>query len=353
MRSITFHAATLSEAVEQAARRFCVPAGEVECRECADDEDFSEENTTDSGAALPDNGPAQPPSPAPESAEETLCFRASVREQFWVDQAQAWVQELARYFGTPIELRVQMIGTQVFVRLSCPEPSILIGKQGYTLEALQHVVTRALTTRWPEFPEVVLDVESYKEKKYQRLERTARQAATRALRTGQPQHLETMTASERKYIHNALKDIPTVRTASHGREPTRHIVVEPLAGASSPATATAHPPQRGERRDKSGYHDEKRRPNGGGGGGSDRLRRDMGERRREDADETPPAAAKASPRSSLYRPAIQIEPSESRPNSASADERLDWNPTFFKPPEAPGNSAAQDSQGNLDDDLHA
>jgi spoIIIJ-associated protein len=347
MRSITLHATSLSEALEQASQHFHVPAGDIECHEGAADDDFGEETAPEAQEALAGEDAAQT-APAAPAAEGTISFRACVREQFWVDQAQAWVQELVRYFGTPVELCVQMIGTQVFVRLSCPEPSILIGKQGHTLDALQHVVTRALTTRWPDYPEVILDVEAYKEKKYQRLERMARQAATRALRTGQPQHLETMTASERKYIHNALKDIPSVRTASHGREPGRHIVVEPLAGASSPGGAAAERRQEGnDRRRGSGSHEEGHR-----GHGEERLRRDMGERRREDGDENRPTG-KVPLRSSLYRPAIRIEPSESRPNSASADERLDWNPTFFKAPDPPGNATPQNPNGDVDDDLHA
>lgn len=362
MRNYLIIAANIEEARQKAAGHFRVTAGDIDCRELAPGEELendfaplgqgvhagSAEPISDS-AAEPASDPALAPTPvvAEESAavppaasalEGGLRFQARVRQDFWVREAREWVNGLMERFGAPVEVHAELIGTQVFVRLAAPDPSILIGKQGHTLEALQHVAARALVTRWPYFPEIILDVEGYKEKKYQRLERTARQSAARAIRSGQPQDLEPMTASERKYIHNALKDIHGVRTSSHGREPDRHIVCEPT-GPADPSYGGGEEPERRRpaggppRRDSGpgGPRGGERRFSGdprGGSGDRDRSRRNgPGEDyRRAPGEGAPPR------RVPFQAPGESLTP---RLPKASADEQIDWNPNFFRAPDAP------------------
>ena len=49
-----------------------------------------------------------------------------------------------------------------------------------------------------------------------------------ALRTGRPVALDAMSATERKVVHEHLKDREDVETYSEGTEPERHLVVAPL-----------------------------------------------------------------------------------------------------------------------------
>ena len=57
------------------------------------------------------------------------------------------------------------------------------------------------------------------------LETLAVESAERALR-GEAVALEPMTASERKVVHERLKELEGVRTSSVGTEPNRYVVVE-------------------------------------------------------------------------------------------------------------------------------
>ena len=48
------------------------------------------------------------------------------------------------------------------------------------------------------------------------------------MRTGRPTALDSMSATERKVVHEYLKDRDDVETYSEGTEPDRHLVVAPL-----------------------------------------------------------------------------------------------------------------------------
>ena len=53
-------------------------------------------------------------------------------------------------------------------------------------------------------------------------------AADEALRFKRPVALDAMTASERRIVHEHLRDRGDVETNSEGEEPDRHLVVTPV-----------------------------------------------------------------------------------------------------------------------------
>lgn len=176
---------------------------------------------------------------APPSTEELSLYVIHVAAQHYVKLAQDWTQGMIERFAPGATAEAIKFRHLIIVRLQVPESSILIGKGGATLDALQHVVVRALLSRDENFPDVMLDVERYREKKLLRLEKEARQAADKALRTGRKIPLSPMSPAERKFIHNTLKDIQGLKTESRGKDETRHIVVE------STNPVPVRPPSRG------------------------------------------------------------------------------------------------------------
>src|SRR5207248_3649084 len=105
---------------------------------------------------------------------------------------------------------------------------VLIGWRGETLRALQ-TVTNVIVGRHLGEERVIIDVERYR----QRREHTVREIAYRAARqvkvTGDPITLDAMQPFERRAIHLALDDDPTVTTNSVGEEPNRRVIVSPVA----------------------------------------------------------------------------------------------------------------------------
>jgi spoIIIJ-associated protein len=107
---------------------------------------------------------------------------------------------------------------------------LFIGRHGQTIDAVQHLAQRAAGPRsGPDARRIVIDAEGYRERRETMLQRQADQAADDALRYGRPVALDAMTASERRLVHEYLRDHGEVQTYSEGDEPDRHLVVAPLA----------------------------------------------------------------------------------------------------------------------------
>jgi spoIIIJ-associated protein len=109
------------------------------------------------------------------------------------------------------------------------ELGMLIGRHGQTIDALQYLAS-AFVFRSGARKDVIVDAAGYRARRQATLETLAQRAARQAAELGQPVALEPMTASERRIVHQALTDDPTVETASEGAEPHRHVVVAPAGG---------------------------------------------------------------------------------------------------------------------------
>jgi spoIIIJ-associated protein len=108
---------------------------------------------------------------------------------------------------------------------------LFIGRHGQTIDAVQHLIFRIALARGAGDEgdlRVVIDAEGYRARRAEALQRVADQAAQDALRYGRPVALDAMTASERKLVHEYLRDRGDVETYSEGEEPDRHLVVAPL-----------------------------------------------------------------------------------------------------------------------------
>jgi spoIIIJ-associated protein len=106
---------------------------------------------------------------------------------------------------------------------------LFIGRHGQTIDAVQHLAYRiALAHGGGERRRIVIDAEGYRARREEALHRQADQAADDALRYARPVALDAMTASERKLVHEYLRDRGDVETYSEGEEPERHLVVAPL-----------------------------------------------------------------------------------------------------------------------------
>ena len=108
---------------------------------------------------------------------------------------------------------------------------LFIGRHGQTIDAVQHLIFRIALARGAGDEgdlRVIIDAEGYRARRAEALQRVADQAAEDARRYGRPVALDAMTASERKLVHEYLRDRGGVETYSEGEEPARHLVVAPL-----------------------------------------------------------------------------------------------------------------------------
>jgi spoIIIJ-associated protein len=110
------------------------------------------------------------------------------------------------------------------------ELGLFIGRHGQTIDAVQHLAHRLVIRAGGE-RRVVVDAEGYRARRTLALTHEADRAAYEALRSSRPVALDVMTASERKQVHEHLRERGDVETYSQGDEPQRHLVVAPLGDA--------------------------------------------------------------------------------------------------------------------------
>jgi len=119
----------------------------------------------------------------------------------------------------------RLVGT-----LEGEELGLFIGRHGQTIEAVQHLAQRVVGEHEGDpRRRVIVDAAGYRARREQVLQRQAEEAAESALSTGRPVALDAMTSSERRVVHEYLRDRGDVETHSEGQEPDRHLVVTPKA----------------------------------------------------------------------------------------------------------------------------
>jgi spoIIIJ-associated protein len=149
------------------------------------------------------------------------------------DDPGAAVQELLERvvaaLGLEATVEITDDGETVTGTVHGEDLGLFIGRHGQTIDAVQHLAQRVSGARAEHGRRIVVDAEGYRERREAILYRQADRAAEDALRTGRSVALDAMTASERRLVHEYLRDNNEVQTYSEGDEPDRHLVVAPLA----------------------------------------------------------------------------------------------------------------------------
>lgn len=107
---------------------------------------------------------------------------------------------------------------------------LMIGRRGETLRSLQYLVNLLIHRQGSRWPQVVIDIGQYRQRRQDSLEGLALRMAERVRQSGRPMPLEPMSSFERRVIHMALRNDPSVYTESAGEGEQRKIVIFPAKG---------------------------------------------------------------------------------------------------------------------------
>ena len=100
---------------------------------------------------------------------------------------------------------------------------ILIGKNGKTLQALNELVKLATSNKFHKRFRILLDINGYKDSKYDRLHKVARRCAHEVQKTKATYTFEPMPSDEIRAVHNACSGMPHIRTESTGEGTHRQV----------------------------------------------------------------------------------------------------------------------------------
>ena len=116
---------------------------------------------------------------------------------------------------------------EYIVDFSGDDADLLLEKNAILLHALEYLALKAIRLDEEHCHRIAFDCQDWGRTRREELRLMAQVAAERAIETGAPFALNPMNARERRIVHLALRDQPTVRTQSEGRGTERQVVIFP------------------------------------------------------------------------------------------------------------------------------
>ncbi|ERJ12542.1 RNA-binding cell elongation regulator Jag/EloR [Haloplasma contractile] len=143
--------------------------------------------------------------------EETLKYLNAIMEQMDIDA------------------KIEMITSnkEVKYNIFTNHNPILIGREGRTLDSLQHITRQVINRFSDERIICSVDIGGYKQKRITQLEILATKTAKEVARTKVPVKLDPMNSYERRIIHTKLAEWRDVYTESVGESPNRRLIIKP------------------------------------------------------------------------------------------------------------------------------
>ena len=137
-----------------------------------------------------------------------------------------YIIDVAKNMGITVNIEAKKRENYIQINLFSENSSILIGKNGRTMEALQYLIKNSIYNKTGFKINVILDVEDYKEKINRHLDYNVKKIAREVRKTGVDAKLDPMNSYESRIVHNAVNEIKGVSTISEGVEPNRYVVIK-------------------------------------------------------------------------------------------------------------------------------
>lgn len=166
---------------------------------------------------------------------EPARVRITVKEPISVEEvARETLAGLVKRMGFKAKVTTRigydMVGEEgeeppLVLNLTGHDLGMLIGKKGEILSAIQLLTRAMVSKKLGQNVNIIVDVENYRARRWKFLSRLALKMAEKVERTHKTVVLEPMPSCERRIIHLALRNHPTVTTRSIGEGDKRRVTI--------------------------------------------------------------------------------------------------------------------------------
>ena len=163
--------------------------------------------------------------PAPIVEREPFAATPEDQQSEEARRARDFLGGLTERMGVPVSIELMETEEQLRMQMAGDNMSLLIGRRGETLDALQYLTSLNINRGREEYLRVSIDTEGYRAKREEALRKLAVRMAGRAKKSGRRVALEPMNPYERRILHSALQNDPEVTTHSEGEEPYRRVII--------------------------------------------------------------------------------------------------------------------------------
>lgn len=144
--------------------------------------------------------------------------------------ARRLCQHLLAMSGFDASVTVHPASDRIDLQITSPESSLVIGRRGQTLDALQALVVTLTDRHVAERTPIVLDVDDYRTRRAESLRQLARRLSSQVRRSGRPATVQPLSPDERRIVHQTLEDEPGIETRSIGQGFERKMLVSSRRG---------------------------------------------------------------------------------------------------------------------------
>jgi spoIIIJ-associated protein len=137
-----------------------------------------------------------------------------------------YFSRLSELINVDIKCEIKIREELLNVNLITSNNSIIIGKDGKTLAAIQSLLKQILNNKTPFNIKLNIDVSDYKSKKRKYLEYEVKKICKEVLKTKVDVQLDPMNSYERRIVHTVISTFHELESESSGSEPNRYIMIK-------------------------------------------------------------------------------------------------------------------------------
>jgi spoIIIJ-associated protein len=132
------------------------------------------------------------------------------------DEITSFVQAVVDSMGVTLKPTIEETPDGTRINLEGDDGGTLIRRGGEGLQALQHLVATAFRRQLGDDNRVVIDCNGFRKDKDAELKQMAKFVADKARSSGMPQEMGPLNPYERRIVHLAIAEDPTVTSESIG-----------------------------------------------------------------------------------------------------------------------------------------
>ena len=163
------------------------------------------------------------------STKKTLFSKKVEISCYTMEMVQTFIEEYIQRILTSMEFEVETVSymqnNRIYCNINSDHNSILIGKGGVILRAINTIVRHAVMNTFGKHFEISVDINGYKEERYKKVSAMAKRFAKQVIRTKCEIKLDPMPSDERKVMHQILQETDNISTKSYGEGKNRHMVI--------------------------------------------------------------------------------------------------------------------------------
>jgi spoIIIJ-associated protein len=155
------------------------------------------------------------------------------------EKASEFLLGVLERMGISADIDIKDNTDNTVLDIQTQDTEIVIGRRGVVLDALQHLVNKAVfkEKRDEKQKPLVVDSGGFRDKQVERLRSLAQRMSEKALETKQIVELQPMSPHDRRIVHMAISEIPGLSTRSEGEGEDRHILLIPGGAEAAPPAA--------------------------------------------------------------------------------------------------------------------